>query len=276
MIRHEIHIPSSVLQPYVKFFYYFEHQSQSNDERFERVTPDGTIELNFSLEAPFERKENNENISLKNFSYIVSRLYAHYYVKPKGKVRFIGVRFYPWGIHPFLKIPMTELADRIHTLDDIFGKEPYEVQMRINETTCQIDAFRIVEEFLIKRLSDCNAPDKMVIDLSRKICNLPNRSGLSVLLENYALSNRRVEQRFKQSIGISPKGFLKLIRFQRALNTIYTTDKSNLTSVTYESGYFDQSHFIRDFKAFTGITPSEYIREQHPVNDIINRTALIN
>jgi AraC-like DNA-binding protein len=276
MIRHEIHTPSSVLQPYVKFFYYFEHQSQSNDEGFERVTPDGTVELNFSLEAPFERKENNESISLKNSSYIVSRLNAHYYVKPKGNVRFIGVRFYPWGIHPFLKIPMTELADQMHTIDDIFGKDIYEVQMLIYETTCQFDAFRIVEDFLIKRLSANNAPDEMVIDLSRKICSSTNHVGLSVLLDNYALSNRRIEQRFKQAIGVSPKNFMKLIRFQRVLNSLYTTDKNNLTSITYESGYFDQSHFIRDFKAFTGIIPSEYIREPHPVNDLISRTALIN
>jgi AraC-like DNA-binding protein len=68
---------------------------------------------------------------------------------------------------------------------------------------------------------------------------------------------------------------MKLVRHLRAVNAINNADINNLTSIAYEFGYFDQSHFIRDFKNFSGITPSEYIREQHPVNDIISKTGMI-
>ena len=90
MITYKEYKPSVSLEKYIKHYYFLEH----SDEIFQRITPDGCIELNFSFGSAFERKDNNGNIDLQKESYTVSRFSQHYFVKPLTTVKLIGICFY--------------------------------------------------------------------------------------------------------------------------------------------------------------------------------------
>jgi Helix-turn-helix domain len=68
---------------------------------------------------------------------------------------------------------------------------------------------------------------------------------------------------FRENVGLTPKGFLKIIRFQKAIQEIASAKQTNWTSIALESGYYDQAHFINDFKTFSGFTPKQYVQKQY-------------
>jgi len=87
------------------------------------------------------------------------------------------------------------------------------------------------------------------------------------------LGQRRVEQRFKKEVGISPKLFHRTLRVNAAIKEMIARPDDSLTDISYRSGYYDQSHFIRDFKKFTGVTPSGFVKNSCPDGDIFNLRA---
>lgn len=121
----------------------------------------------------------------------------------------------------------------------------------------QHDAARIavVEEFLLSRLNS-NASDPMVLLAVQLIRQSNGSAKMTSLAEKLNISQSRFEKRFRKIVGCSPKKFASLVR----LNHVITSDaaKSDLMSIGLDAGYFDQAHFIKDFKSYTGQTPEQF------------------
>jgi AraC-like DNA-binding protein len=192
---------------------------------------------------------------------------------PGGMVSFSG-RFYSFlidfntnGINKLLGLPMHELTDEIFTLGDVLGnavarlEEQLLYALNIQQMAGIADTFLLA--FLKKRKQNDAVPDSIT-----RVLNSIDSQLHPTSVEGYAcatnMSLRNFQRRFKEQVGIPPKLYLEIFRFNHALKQKIMYPGQTWTSIAYECGYFDQMHLIKDFKAFTGFTPFDFFKHQHP------------
>lgn len=218
-------------------------------------------QLIFHLEGAFEeivspgKTERTFDAGVYGHSYLHKQYKT---ISPRPKI--FGVQFYPHAIAKFLSVPVAELCNESIAIDAIFGREGKEVTEKIFSSDCDIKRVEIISVFLEKKFS---RPEKAKdIFTERTIHHIENHKGkvcIQQLIDQSCLSQRQFERNFKELTGFSPKSYLKIVRFESLLDYFANTEAS-LTDTALEFGYYDQAHLNHDFKAFTGLTPLQYLR----------------
>lgn len=263
MVQFHRYSPPEALRPWVACLTVIEHSGSAQVAKPQRVTPDGCMELNFNLGAPLLRTTALATQRLEG-AYVVCRHARPYFVQRTGSTCVISVRFHPWGVPRLPGLPVHELADAAIDAGEVFGPDVRYVQEELQGTTDRTAALARVEEFLLRTLPACTT-DALVVDAARQLSGAQETDALHKLEQRYGLSARRLQQRFQMQMGMAPKAFLRLVRFQRALRGLHTG--ASCMDVAFDHGYSDQSHLVREFKAFAGLPPFRYGREAHPLND---------
>ncbi|WP_206669650.1 helix-turn-helix domain-containing protein [Algibacter amylolyticus] len=127
--------------------------------------------------------------------------------------------------------------------------------LNANNTNERIE---LAEAFLLKRLTDKNTIDSIVKSTVETIFETNGQFSVTELSKQNNINRRQLTRKFSSTIGLSPKQLSKTIRIQNTLKTLLNKDVPSLTDLAYENEYFDQAHFIKDFKEFTGLTPKEF------------------
>jgi len=172
----------------------------------------------------------------------------------------VRVGFHPGGMYRLLGFSMAEMIDGSYDASDLFGNEIHEVNYKLHEAKCFYEIKEIIEQFLlgkVKLLKRALPFDNAMLELLRLNGNVPIEQIASLA----CLSLRQFERLSKERIGLSPKVFARLVRFSKAYRLRENFPNLSWTSIAYESGYFDQTHFIRDFKEFAGIAPGVIEKE---------------
>lgn len=176
--------------------------------------------------------------------------------------------FQPSGLHRLLKIPMSEIYDQDFDTRLLMGNgnEIDEITERLKEADDWDHMISIVEFYLLKKISQV----KPILPVDKAMAVLVNTGG-SGTIESLAslacLSLRQFERKCTERLGMPPKQYARLIRFCKAYQLKELFPEKTWTEIAYKSGYYDQMHFIRDFKKFAGITPS-FIHEEELTNTI--------
>ncbi|QJB32100.1 AraC family transcriptional regulator [Chitinophaga oryzae] len=177
----------------------------------------------------------------------------------------LGVAFKPGGLFRLLNIPMTEMHEQDFDTSMLLGNEIKEVNEQLQENTHDWDLMlRIVQTYLLKKLSRL----KPILPVDLVMNELVTKAGnatIETLAADACVSVRQFERKVVERTGMSPKRYARLIRFCKAYHLKELHPEATWTRIAHMSGYYDQMHFIRDFKEFAGITPS-----------FINETELIN
>ncbi|HOD53176.1 MAG TPA: helix-turn-helix domain-containing protein [Candidatus Cloacimonadota bacterium] len=250
--------PCKELSSYIKHYWVLEIDEKEGDIT-ERVIPTGNIELMFHYKKPFTAFTNHQVINQpKSFLSGIAHQYSD--VLAKGGTGVIAVTFFPYGACHFFDFPLSEADNRIISLSDIDYKSICEIEERLYNTPEMIEKIKIIEGFLIKRFRTINTHDvsfiKESIQLIRYQKGLIKVSDLSRKLHT---TTRTMERKFNHFLGKSPKQYIRIIRFHRVVKGLYQLQQKSLTEYAYENEYFDQAHFINDFKQLTGYSPSEFI-----------------
>ena len=148
---------------------------------------------------------------------------------------------------------------------DVSYAKMYQAYRRIFER-CGLK-FRAVENFLLERCRNKLDPNPAVEYALAEIIRRPDQINLKRLNENIGYSQKHLIDMFKRQVGITPKAYLRIIRFQRAIREIEQRKAVSWTIISQDCGFYDQAHFINDFKSFSGFTPEEYVRSK---NDVLN------
>jgi AraC-like DNA-binding protein len=176
----------------------------------------------------------------------------------------IRVGFHPGGLHRLLGFSMSEMIDGSFDAEDIYGAEMKELNCQLQEAKDFDSIKNIVEKFLLQKIRSLKAA--LPIDMAMQ--ELLKGSG-NVAIEKIAslscLSLRQFERKCKERIGLPPKLFARLVRFSKAYRLRESFPLLSWTSIAYECGYFDQTHFIRDFKEFAGVAPGIIEKELNNV-----------
>ncbi|MCB9185022.1 MAG: AraC family transcriptional regulator [Flavobacteriales bacterium] len=260
MVQFHRYAPPEALRPFIACVEVIAHDGPVQTASAQRVTPDGCMELNFNLGDPLLRI-TTEGAQQLTGAYVVCRHARPYFVQRTGPAFVISVRFHPWGAP---RLPLHELADAALDAVDVFGPMVRNVHQRLLRTTHTAHALAQVHEFLVGALR-ASTVDALVVDAAQRLSEAQGSNALHDLQQHYGLSARRLQQRFQHQLGMAPKAFMRLMRFQRALRSLHRG--SSCMDVAFDQGYSDQSHLVREFKAFAGIPPFRYRREAHPLND---------
>ena len=186
-----------------------------------------------------------------------------YYIEPLGNVNSFAVCFYPHGFANFANLPLKDLVDRESPIADIFGESAAAaLETDIFKAQSTEERIAIVEEFLLRLLSTNVTQENIVKSTVEAILETNGGKSIHQILEDNPSKRRQLERKFKKQIGLSPKQLSRVLRLQSALKILLNKNET-LTNIAYESDYFDQAHFIKDFKEFTGITPRKFLGNAH-------------
>jgi AraC-like DNA-binding protein len=246
------------LQPYIKVISSIECTHAEDTAPF-RVLPDLCTELFISYsDQPLAITTGNSAVYR---SFLSSRLSAFTDVQMQPGAGCIAVCFHPGTAQHFFSLPMNELADSSIDLEYIWKSTAAEIEEKIASAKNNNDRSLIIQQYLLHQFSTNHKNDETI-----KFClwqmNLKEPLSINELAEKTGVSQRHLSRKFNNYLGISPKEYARMNRFLISLDKIKMKSNYSLTEIAYESGYFDQAHFIHDFKSFAGITPGNLFGSQ--------------
>lgn len=179
----------------------------------------------------------------------------------------LGIRFYPHGAAYFLNDNVGEFNNQVLNFSELYGNTVDTLYAKLLETATWNKRIELVESFLLHQLSLSErklTKVAMVNNVMNEIVQEDFFDNIENVASRYGITSRYLQKLFLQYTGLTPKLYSKINRFQNSLKLVTKKD-TPLTSIAYDCGYFDQSHFIREFKSFTGFTPSGYSLEKSPI-----------
>ncbi len=263
----QISPPSIFLSPYVKQYWAIENCMPQGVSHVQRVVPCGLVEMVFYLgDRP---KAVSENRNLLDSTLVSGQHKEHYDIVVTGNLSMFSVTFQAQGAMMFFDLPLIELYDRTVPLQYLQKEAIDKVESDLFESKTFSEKVCIIENFLAhKFLKNYKEHDVARITGSISLINQTRGTvSINALASHACLSRKQYERIFGDCIGISPKGFLRIIRFQNAIFRKQLNGKNSLTSLAYDCGYYDQSHMINDFKHLSGKTPKQYFSDCEPYSD---------
>lgn len=259
-MNYQVYTPVQDLQPFVKCFWTLEDEGNSISVR-QRVVPDGCMEMIFHYGDCYRQYFEDGTSVIQAKSFVFGQITSFIEIAPTGVTGIVAARFNPYGLIPFLAIPVAELENKAVSIEKLFGERGKLLEKEVMGASGNQQRIKLIETFLLSLLADphvINAITKSCVEVI-----LQSRGQLKVLeLANKTnISRRQMERKFISVIGMSPKQLSRVIRLQAAFRMLEQNKFTNLTSLAYENGYYDQAHFIKDFKEFTGMNPKLFFGE---------------
>jgi AraC-like DNA-binding protein len=259
--------PAEPLAKYVKCLWTLESAATESPNR-ERILPDGCTEIVFHLADPFHQYDSDGTAERQPAAMLVGQTRRHLLIQPTGRVRVMGVRFRPGGAYPFLRLPQHELADQVVALDAIWGGAAGELHSRIAGLGTGAESARHLEAFLLTRLNQAQHHDQ---DLSKAIALIHRTGGclsIDALGREMGINARKLDRTFNTRVGLSPKTLCRIVRFQQVFKKIEPRGNApDWVQIALDCGYYDQPHFVKEFKAFAGKEPTSYLAERNAMSD---------
>lgn len=262
-MNYQTYQPHTDLEPLVSCYWTLEVPAVNDAER-QRIIPDGCIEMAFILGDDIKRYTTQGEFILQPRAMVLGQTIEPFYIEPTGYVNTFAIRFYPYGFANFVSTPIRDLANKETPIELLFGANTAnELEQKIILARNSKHRIEIIENFLLKKLHDKTTIDNIVKKTVDALLTSNGTESITTILKGDLSKRRQLERNFKKQIGVSPKQLGKVIRLQTALKMLLNKKMDNLTNIAYESEYFDQAHFIKDFKEFTGINPKEFLGNQN-------------
>ena len=258
------HVPCEALARYVELFWFYEDLYPSH--RREHVLPDGTFELIIDLrDEPrrlFDRGGNNRETLFRE-SWISGAHSQYIIIDALPGSSMIGAHFKPGGAAAVLGLPAGELRDQVVQLEAIWDRATA-VALREELLTARrpMAKFATLERWLLARLKSRKL-DMLVeqrVFWARDRLLAADGPRIADVVEQLGITHRRFIDEFRDHVGLTPKRFCRIRRFQQVVGQIAGRKTIDWADVAYGCGYFDQAHFANDFRAFSGFRPSDYLR----------------
>lgn len=262
--------PNVELKEFVKRYWTLDGEKENIPIK-NTIVPDGTMKLIFHYGDTYKHHSHNGEITVLPKCFLIGQLTKPYVIEPVGVTGSFVVQFKPNGFIPFTTIPIKELENTAVPLDILFGEEGIKLGNRILTTKSTSERIQIVEDFLLKKLANRKNIDNIVKSTIETIFNANGHFSVSEFSKINNINRRQLTRKFSSIIGISPKQLAKTIRIQKILKILLNEEVESLTDLAHENEYFDQAHFIKEFKEFTGLTPKEFFGDELKMSLIFDK-----
>jgi AraC-like DNA-binding protein len=250
-------VPSDILKPHIKCFWVF---TNDRDNATEVLYPSGYLELAINISSGQVATIIGDRYIKMPKVEVLGQLTSPVKLTATKGVTLLIARFYPHASSLFLHNQASDFTNDSIDLNDVFKNEATALYHQMMEQDSILYKISILETFLIRKLRILEKKQEK-LRLVEQICSHAYQDGeffnLANLASHYGFSERHIQKLFLEFTGLSPKRLFNIHRFNRSLELVRSSG-SPLTSIAYESGYYDQAHFIKEFKSFTGVTPSEF------------------
>lgn len=261
--------PAKILAPYIRHYYIFESESHAAYE--DTVFPSGDMEVIFNLGSgiweSFHENNFHQNPAIELWGQITRPLP----IRSSGAHLMLGVRFFTHATSFWLDDEIGIFNDQVSDLTDVMGKDIRDLHQRLQEADSARTRIALLDDFFTGKLIQASRRQDRLDKVGRILTSItkdPTENNIGRIAGTFGITTRYLHKLVYQHTGLSPKSFDKIHRFKTSLKLI-GENKLPLTSIAYDAGYFDQSHFIRDFKSFTGLTPSAYLSNLSAVNQML-------
>jgi AraC-like DNA-binding protein len=258
-VPYESYIPAYPLSDFVALFWMA--TNDGNSAALSRVVPHGAVELIISLDRAtlsFSDGITREVIKAPLWAGPYSRSFL---IDESEFTKVVGVRFKPGKARAFLPVPAHELENLDAPLEAFCPREAARLADQVLSARKVSEAFRRLEGYLTSKLGRAsNAPRAVDRAVEEFQCR-PGARTISAVQADTGFSHTRFIQLFREHVGLTPSVFCRVQRFQRVLREVEGGRPVRWSDVALGCGYFDQAHFIRDFRAFSGVTPGQYLRD---------------
>lgn len=247
-----------MLARYVRFFWVLEGTPPDGETYIHRSVADGSAEMIFHYQGIFQTL-NGPSVTSEFRAGIDGQSSQFRRYETSEHFGIFGAYLFPFAVPALLGHSAAAISNQMPDLVSLLGQAGKDLEEQMMLASDNEDRTVILSAFLYKRLQKC---DQVIPSIFSSISYIIQTRGLvnvESLAADASLSRRQFERRFKEYAGFSPKLYARIIRFQAAVSA-FGSQYKNLTSVAYECGYYDQSHFIHDFKEFSGYHPRHYFK----------------
>lgn len=262
--------PNIELTEFVKRYWTLDGEKENTPLK-NTIVPDGTMKLIFHYGDTYKHHSQNGKITILPKCFLIGQLTKPYVIEPVGVTGSFVVQFKPNGFLPFTTIPIREMENTAVPVDKLFGEEGVKLSNQILNANSTSERIQIIEFFLFKKLANRKNIDNVVKSTIETIFNTNGQCSVNEYSKNNNINRRQLARKFSSIIGLSPKQLAKTIRIQTALKVLLNEEISSLTDLAYENEYFDQAHFIKEFKEFTGLTPKEFFGDDLKMSLIFDK-----
>ena len=189
-------------------------------------------------------------------SFVVGSTLRSFIVRSVGWNHIVGVSLLPAGVEPILGVPARVIGEHLALLADVIGARAAELEERVIDGDPTRSLARLTDELV--RLRRSRHGNAVVTKTVRALREAGGTARIDAVASAANLSTRHLERHFLEHVGISPKVFARLVRFDRAARGIPSRGARSWSEFALAHGYSDQAHFINDFKEFAGITPTQF------------------
>ncbi|KQC00014.1 helix-turn-helix domain-containing protein [Pedobacter sp. Hv1] len=251
-------LPSADLDSFVKCYWTLEGPAYPNPEK-QRIVPDGCMEMIFHCGDLYEQYFEDGSHIVQPKAFVFGQITKPLEIRQTGKTAIFAIRFHPHGFVPFISVPASTMENRAVPLPELFGAKGEQLEKEILAAATTVERIKLLETFLINCLVNEEAVDRLIKSSIETMLTLNGQMSVAALSKELAINRRQLERKFATLVGLSPKQLAKIFRLQATLKTLLLKGQApSLTVIAYTGDYFDQAHFIKDFKEFTGVTPKKF------------------
>ena len=253
-------LPSKKLTPFIKHYLFL--KSEGDTIKKLRLFSDGNTAMVFSFGSNLiSNVQNNDRLDYLPSSFVYGQLSDFKDLYLVNEADLVVVVFQPAGLNQIMGLPANEFRDKIISTDDLFGQQGLGLYGRLFEHSNLEGKLKMLNTFFIELATKKVFANHLLVEAAVNFIFKNNgTNSISQLTKHVGYTERHIERNFVESIGLSPKKFGNIIKLHNFLKLLKDKSKeNNLTSLAYEAGYSDQSHLIKEFRKYTGITPKEYL-----------------
>lgn len=246
--------PTKKLHCIIKEFWAI-NDPKAIDSKQEKIIPDGYPEMIFHYGDPYQSNVNG-TWKLQSKDIIAGQITNYFFLQNTGSIGMFAIKFQPWALHTLFGINSAFLTNKVENIN--FETHPILIQLKNIAISQHSFSEKVVmiEEWFLKNF---NLPTKTTKGehATQLIIEAKGNISSKQLENTVGITQRSLERYFKSHIGLSPKFYSRIIRFAHIFSLV---QKENVdwADIIYQSGFYDQSHFIKNFKEFSGEDPSKY------------------
>lgn len=268
--------PRPELAEQVECFWLLTSPATEANQEPQRILPDGCIELIFNFGDLFQRRLENGRTEEQGRALVAGQMERAIRIRPTGRVRLLGLRFRPGGAHGYLGFPLEELTNRVVELEGAMGGRARGVVDEVHNARGRLEAKAALEQNLLELLHEPSEAERRVEAAVIAVLAARGAVSLERLAWDLGISGRQLSRQFRRLVGLGPKQFCRIIRFQQVFKLVEQGQRVSWAEVAAECGYYDQAHLINEFREFSGETPPELFMQQAPLTHHFTRRGRVS
>jgi AraC-like DNA-binding protein len=229
------------------------------DTAIHPVVADGRVEIILHLAEPFSFLTEDGGSQRQDDLMISGQITRPVHLRGNGAADIVGIRFRTAAAPALVRPPLHELVDRVEPLREVSARLAAELRVAVAPHVDPLARAAVLSRAILRRLH--RVPGSTAVSAIRTMENRPLDS-VRQIAARHGTTVRTLERHVRESTGLSPATLRRVLRFRRAFRLLDATPRGAWGAVAGRSGYADQSHLIRDFREFAGVTPSEFFREE--------------